>query len=152
MLVDIDGAENISDAIVVHGPDQETHDKRLHEVMKRLRDCGLTLNADKCQYNMNRILLMGIMLSEKGIGPTQERVRAVVEARQTTNVTELRSFLGLLSFSSRFIPRFATISEPLRRLTRKDTPFHFGPEQVKAFEDLRFEARPRKCDHTRVLR
>ena len=101
---------------------------------------------------MKSFVRNAIMLSEKGIGPTQERVRTVVEVRQPTNVTELRSFLGLVSFSSRFIPRFATISEPLRRLTRKDTPFHFGPEQVKAFEDLRFEARPRKCDHTRVLR
>ena len=137
VLAGIEGAENISDDIVVHGPDQATHDKRLHEVFKRLRDCGLTINSEKCQYNMDRIIFMGILLSEKGIGPTEGRVKAVLEARQPRNLAELRSFLGLVTYSSGFIPQFATISEPLRRLTRKNTPYEFGKEQVESFEKLK---------------
>ena len=136
-LAGIEGADNISDDIIVHGPDQETHDQRLHEVMKRLRDGGLTLNPDKCQFNMDRLIFMGILLSEKGIGPTQDRVKAVVEAREPQNMSEIKSFLGLVGFSSRFIPQFATISEPLRKLTRKGVPFVFGGEQRKAFNVLK---------------
>lgn len=49
----------------------------------------------------------------------------------------MRSFLGLVGYSNRFIPQFATLSEPLRRLTRKDTPFNFGPEQKQAFSALK---------------
>ncbi|KAJ8416539.1 hypothetical protein AAFF_G00358270 [Aldrovandia affinis] len=79
----------------------------------------------------------GILLSEKGIGPTEERVRAVSEAREPENASEVRSFLGLVSYSSRFIPQFATLSEPLRRLTRKDIPFSFGLEQKQAFKALK---------------
>ncbi|KAJ8333769.1 hypothetical protein SKAU_G00410880 [Synaphobranchus kaupii] len=77
--------------------------------------------------------------SEKGIGPTAERVRAVAEAREPENAAEVRSFLGLVGYSSRFIPQFATLSEPLRRLTRKDTPFEFGSEQREAFNALKNE-------------
>ncbi|KAJ8369419.1 hypothetical protein SKAU_G00094470 [Synaphobranchus kaupii] len=123
--------------IEVHARDQETHDKRLHTVMKRLEESGLTLNPDKCQFNMDRLVFMGILLSEKGIGPTEERVRAVSEAREPENASEVRSFLGLVSYSSRFIPQFATLSEPLRRLTWKDIPFSFGLEQKQAFEALK---------------
>ena len=86
---------------------------------------------------MDRLVFMGILLSEKGIGPTEERVKTILEVREPENVTELRSFLGLATYSSRFIPHFATLSEPLRRLTKKDTPFIFGPEQKTAFESLK---------------
>ena len=130
-LAGIEGVENISDNIVVHGPDTETHNRRLHQTIERLQECGLTLNAEKCLFNTDRLVFMGILLSEKGIGPTADRIKAVLE------VEEPKSFLGLANYSSRFIPHFATLSEPLRRLTRKETPFEFGPEQKKSFESLK---------------
>ncbi len=132
-LTGIEGVENISDDIIVHAPDQGTHDQRLHAVLERLESCGLTLNADKCQFNMDKLIFIGMLLSQKGIGPTAERVRTVAEAREPENASEVRSFLDLAGSSSRFIPKFASISEPLRRLTKEDTPFHFGPEQKQAF-------------------
>ncbi|KAJ8414520.1 hypothetical protein AAFF_G00037220 [Aldrovandia affinis] len=109
-LAGIEGVENISDDIIVHAQDQDTHDKRLHAVLTRLMERGLTLNPDKCQFNMDKLVFMGILLSEKGIGPTEERVRAVAEAREPENAAEVRSFLGLVGYSSRFIPQFATLS------------------------------------------
>ena len=72
---------------------------------------------DKCVFNMDKIVFMRILLTEKGIGPTEECVRAIVEASEPTTVSEVQSFLGLVNFSSRFIPQYATLSEPLRRLT-----------------------------------
>ena len=45
--------------------------------------------------------------------------------------------MHLAIYSGRFIPHFATLSEPLRRLTRKETPSEFGPEQKKSFECLK---------------
>ena len=136
-LAGIEGVENISDDIVVHAADPETHHQRLHAVMERLQQCGLTLNGDKCEFNMDRLVFMGILLTDKGIGPTTERVRAIAEAREPESASEVRSFLGLVSYSSRFIPDFATLSEPLRRLIKKDTEFVFGEEQRKAFSELK---------------
>jgi hypothetical protein len=49
VLAGINGAENISGDIVVHGADQASHDRSLHAVLERLRACGLTLNPAKCQ-------------------------------------------------------------------------------------------------------
>ena len=81
---------------------------------------------------------MGILLSQKGIGPTEERVRALQETRELKTVSEVRSFLGLANYSSRFIPHFATLTEPLRKLTKKkDVSFQFGPEQKASFESLK---------------
>ena len=64
-------------------------------------------------------------------------VKAVLEVEEPKSASDVRSFLGLANYTSRFIPHFATLSEPLRRLTRKETPFEFGPEQKKSFECLK---------------
>lgn len=88
---------------------------------------------------MDHLNFMGILLTQKGIGPTDERVRAVVEAREPQNASEVRNFLGLVNYSSRLIPQFATLAEPLRCLTRKDSKFVFGPEQKSAFKALKGE-------------
>ncbi len=79
-LAGIEGVEYISDDIIIDAPTQESHDQRLHAVLQRLMNCGLTLNGEKCQYNMNKLVFMGMLLSVKGIGPTTERVRAVINA------------------------------------------------------------------------
>ena len=150
MLAGIEGAENILGDIVVHGPDAEIHDQRLHQIKERLQDCGLTLNAEKCLFNMDRLVFMGMLLSETGIEPTEHRVKAVLEAGEPKSATDVRSFLGLANYSSRFISHFATLSEPLRRLTRKEIPFNFGPEQKKSFESLKqkmAEAFRQECTH-----
>ena len=134
----IKGVENISDDIVVHGPDTETHNRRLHQTIERLQECGLTLNAEKCLFNTDKLVFMGMLLSEKGIGPTADRVKAVLEVEEPKSASDVRSFLGLANYSSRFIPHFATFtSVPLPRPTRKETPFEFGPEKKKSFEFLK---------------
>ena len=56
---------------------------------------------------------------------------------QPTNVSELRSFLGMTAYCSRFIKDYASITEPLRRLTKKETPWLWENAQEKAFEKLK---------------
>ena len=69
---------------------------------------------------------MGHLMSSKGIGPTESRVEAVVRAQEPTNAEEVRSFLGLVNFSGRFILNLASITERLREFTRKDVLFVGG--------------------------
>ena len=64
-------------------------------------------------------------------------MKALAQAREPESVAEVRSFLGLANYSSRFIPQFATLSVPLRRLTKKDVPFVFGTEQKRSFRALK---------------
>lgn len=55
--------------------------------MKRLRECGLAPNPAKCQFSMDHLNFMGILLTQKGIGPTEERVMTVVEAQEPKNAS-----------------------------------------------------------------
>ena len=69
---------------------------------------------------------MGLLVSKYGIGPTEEKVRAVLELIRPTTPTEVRSFLGMVGFSARFIPNLATIAEPPPAIFRQGTPFVWG--------------------------
>ena len=101
---------------------------------------------------------MGILLSQNGVGPMEEKVRATKEASRPTTPSEVRSFLGLVGFCSRFIPDFATIAEPLRALTRNGVEFEWTNVQEKAFQTLKEQlaevsilAYLEKTAHTRVI-
>ena len=133
----IHGVANKSDDIIVHTETRSEHYESVHKLLDRLRSAGLTVNWQKCELFKTELVFDGHKLSDKGVNPTQEKVKAVEEAREPENISELRSFLGLVNYSARYIPNFATIAEPLRRLTRKDEPFVFGEEQRQSFQALK---------------
>ena len=134
---DISGVTSIADDIVVYGKSIEEHDNSLYMLMKRLEEKKLTVNQDKCNIGMDGIQFMGLIVNKHGIGPTEEKVKAIKETKEPSSISELKSFLGLASFCSRFIPDFATIVEPLRKLTRQGTEWKWGSEEQNAFDMLK---------------
>ena len=132
-----EGVRNIHDDIIVRGKTAEQHDTRLEKALERIQEKGLTLDKEKCKFHMSEIEFMGHLPSARGTGPTHEKVEVVTEARKPESVAEVRSFLGLVNFCARFIPDLATVSEPLRRLRRKDVPYQWGKEEDKAFNELK---------------
>jgi len=136
-LQGIPGARNISDDIIVFGTDQESHDKSLELTLERLKLKGLTLNREKCLFSVPELVFFGFKISADGIKPDDKKVDAVKNARPPQNAAEVRSFLGLVNYCARFIPNFATLAEPLRRLTRGDTDWSWGEAQRNAFDRLR---------------
>ena len=137
VLQECDGAHNILDDVIVHTPTEEEHDKRFENVVRVMSSRGLTLNRDKCQFKMSHLEFMGHVLSARGIGPADVKVKAVVDAREQTNAAEVRSLLGVVNFTARFIPDLATVSAPLRQLTKSGEPFVWGPEQQQSFDELK---------------
>lgn len=127
-ITDCPSATNVADDIVVYEQTTEEHESNLVTLLERLQERNRTLNKDKCKIEMNQIVFMGLLLGEHGVVPTEEKVRAVHETEPPTSVAEVWSFLGLISFSSSFLPDFATTAEPLQKLTRQDTKWKYGKE------------------------
>ena len=80
---------------------------------------------------------MGHTLTSEGLKPQDSKIQAVLQTERPSNVKEMKSFLGLVSYCSKFVPQFDTISEPLRKLTRKNETFRWEKEQQNAFETLK---------------
>ena len=137
VLQECDGAHNIIDDVIVHAPTEKEHDRRFENVVRVLSSRGLTLNRDKCQFKLSHLEFMGHVLSALGFSPADVKVKAVVDACEPTNAAEVRSFLGPVNFTARFIPDLATVSAPLRQLTKSGEPFVWGPEQQQSFDELK---------------
>lgn len=103
LVQSIQGVTNLADDIIVHGSNKTEHYRRLVQVLDRLQDAGLTLNSDKCVFGVDELEFVGHKLSEKGINPAESKVDAIVNAGNPQNVSELRSFLGIANYCSKFI-------------------------------------------------
>ena len=132
-----EGALNIADDLIVYGRNETEHDDNLFRVLRRLEEKGLTVGLPKCSFRQPQIEFFGLRLSDRGVEPTTSKVKAITDAPRPSNASEIRSFLGTVGFSSRFIPGLSTTAEPLRRLTHKGARFVWGREQQDAFDTLK---------------
>ena len=131
------GVINIADDLVIHGNGVEQHDERLFVVLNRLKEVGLTLNGDKCEFGLPRLTFFGHQVTQNGVEPTEEKVAAIWNADPPQNASEARSFLGLAQFVSKFIPDLSIVAEPIQRLTHKNVEFKWQSEQQAAFDKLK---------------
>ena len=79
----------------------------------------------------------GQIFSADGTRPDPQRVVDLQNVATPTTVQEVRSLLGMANYSSQYIPNFATITAPLRLLTKNDTPFVWTTVHKNAFDNLK---------------
>ena len=122
---DIPFCLNQRDGILIGGATIADHNMTLETALQRAKDYGITLNRDKCQFGMQELEFYGYRFTSEGLKPTRthEKCHAVKECSSPNSREEVRSFLGMIGSLSKFIPRYAVLKAPLRRLTRKYVPF-----------------------------
>lgn len=137
IVAGLEGVIVYLDDAMVWGRSQEEHDTRLKNLLNRLKEYNVLLNEDKCQYNVDELEFLGHNLSSDGVKPTDSRVRAVEQFRRPENIAEVRSFLGLITYVSRFIPHLASKTEMLRALLKKETKFQWTSAHQSTFEEIK---------------
>ena len=106
---DINGVFNISDDIIAHATTQNKHLQQLRKVFDKIREKGLKLNFKKCEFGKSSINYMGYILRSEGLFPEPEKVNSILHMKPPSNTSEVRSFLGLVTHCSKFVPNFAAI-------------------------------------------
>lgn len=125
------------DDILVTGVDEEDHLRNLDRVMVRLETAGVTLKESKCIFAAPSVEYLGYVIDKDGLHPSQEKLRAIQEAPEPRNVTELKSFLGLLNYYSKFMPNLSVVLSSLYRLLKKDVKWSWTKEQSAAFDNAK---------------
>ena len=133
LLQGIDGVSVYIDDILVTGSTLEEHLRNLEEVLHRLDEAGLHLNLTKCFFLRKSIEYLGHVIDRDGIHPTEEKVHAIKDAPQPQNVTQLRSFLGLIIYYCKFLPNLSAKLIPLYAPLNKGEKWHWDSEQEHAF-------------------
>ena len=122
------------DDLCITGSSPAEHLKNVKEVLKRLSEAGLKVNVKKTTWLATEVQYLGHKISAAGIQPADEKVRAVREAPEPENLQQLRAYLGLLQYYSRFLPRLSVVASPLYQLEKKDVKWEWGPEQSSSFK------------------
>ena len=107
ILHDVEGAVCLMDDILVHGKLTEEHDRRLHIVLQRLQDAGVTLNKRKCLFSQDRVKFLGQIVDPAGVRPDPDKVSAIVNYKTPTCVGDIRRLLGMTNQLGKFSPNLA---------------------------------------------
>ena len=125
------------DDVIVFGSSVEEVVDRLQVIFTRLREAKLKLKPQKCHLFQREVLYLGHIVSERGVSTDPAKVEVVATWPTPTNVTEVRSFLGLASYYRRFIYKFSDVARPLTALTKKENPFIWTDKCETAFQTLK---------------
>ena len=121
------------DDILVSGDTEEQHLDRLEQVFKRLHEYGLRLKMKKCEFLKPSVEYIGHGVDKHGLHALPSKVKAIVAAPAPRNVQELRSFLGLLNYYSKFIQNLSlSIIHPLNQLLQHDVTWKWSDDCAKA--------------------
>ena len=137
LLRNIPMVECTIDDIIISGHNDEEHLHHLEEVLTRLEKAGLRLNPQKCKFLANTVQYCGHTISKEGIHTMPSKVDAIQNAPAPETVSQVRSFVGLVTYYQRFIPDMATMLNPLTSLLQKDRQFQWTPECAAAFHQVK---------------
>ncbi|KAI2646124.1 Retrovirus-related Pol polyprotein [Labeo rohita] len=118
ILKGLHGVQNYLDDVIVYGRTAAEHDRNLQAVLTTLQHAGLMLNRAKCKFSCTCFPYLGHTITAQGLLPNVGHIQAILGAPAPTDAAKLRSFLGLTSWYSRFVPNYASEVEPMRACLR----------------------------------
>ena len=99
--------------------------ENLDRVLQRCQEKDLVLNWEKCHFMVREGIVLGHLVSERGIEVDKAKIDVIEHLPPLVNVKGIRSFLCHAGFYHRFIKDFSHIARPLTNLLAKDAPFEF---------------------------
>ena len=104
----------------------------LSQVLSRLGSAGMRLKREKCAFMLDKVSYLGHVISCEGLRTEDSKVTAIVGGPDPKDLSELRSFLGIVNYYGKFLPNLATILSPLYRLLQQSG----GPKQKRHVKKL----------------
>jgi hypothetical protein len=109
----------------------------LEKVLSRCEEKNLVLNWEKCHFMVTNGIVLGHIVSSKGIEVDKSKIELIANLPTPKSVKDVRSFLGHAGFYRRFIKDFSVISKPLSNLLTKDNIFEWTEHCEEAFVKLK---------------
>jgi hypothetical protein len=125
------------DDIIIYSKSKKEHRGHVRQVLEALQKAGLQLDIRKCDFGVQEIKYLGLIITTNGIKMDPKKVETIVNWNDPPNVKDLQSFLGFANFYRRFIKDFSKIAHPLTTLTRKDQEYKFDDLCKTAFQKLK---------------
>lgn len=125
------------DDILIYSDNLEDHRRHVRIVLQALREAGLQIDIDKCEFHQSSVKYLGLIIGSDGIKMDPTKVEAILSWGVPTNLKEVQGFLGFANFYRRFIKNFSRVVGPLTDLTKKGRTFAWSAACNKAFVTLK---------------
>lgn len=128
------------DDLIVASETFNEHMNVLNLVFDRLCAANLTINYEKSEFCCSSLSYLGYVVDAHGLHTDQSKVDTIVNFPLPRTYTELKRFIGLTSWYSRFIEHFATTAAPLHNLTKgksKNKSIQWTDEARDSFMELK---------------
>lgn len=135
ILVRIERSTGWASPIVVVTPEEML--SVLVGFLEMVEDRNLKANWGKCKFLVKEVKYLGHVLSQNGLRISGDKVKAILEAPAPRNVSELRSFVGLVDYCSRFLANLNTKMAPLFELLKKRELWSGTDTHERVFIDLK---------------
>jgi len=94
------------DDILVYSKSKEDHMEHLRIILKTLAKHKLYAKLKKCEFWIEKVHFLGHVISAERISVDSAKVATVMNWSKSTNITEVRSFLGMVGYYRRFVQDF----------------------------------------------
>lgn len=126
------------DDIIIVSKTFSDHIQALNRVFNKLKNAGLTVNIEKCNFCRPSLKYLGYVVDRYGLRTDIEKISCIANYDLPTNLKELRRFIGMTSYYRRFIKSFAHIAAPLNDLTKsKSKIIKWNDKAIEAFDNLK---------------
>jgi len=137
MLEGLEGVHCYVDDVVIWGSNLIEHNERLTKVLQRVRENGLTLNREKCQFGVQEITCLGDKLSFQGVKPDQEKIKAILGMPRPTDRKGVLRIMGMINFIGKFIPNLSVKTSALRELLHDSKEFKWTSRNEREWNALK---------------
>ena len=134
---DIPGCETDIDDILIWGRTFEEHDRNLENVLNRVRQVNMKLSKEKCQFRQTEITYLGERLTQQGVQPDLDKIKAIRDYSKPENKHDVQCLLGMVNFVAKFAPKVSEVTAPLRELIKRNVEFHWLDIHDQAFSNLK---------------
>jgi len=127
---------NYMDDFVILAKTMEKLKERTIQFLKIAEKHNLCFEWSKCNFNIEKIPILGVIMGKGQVKMEQEKIKAIKEWKMLTKVKDVESFLELVNFYQRFIQNFSYMARLLNKLKDKKE-WIWNEEYNKAFEELK---------------
>jgi len=127
---------NYMDDFVIPARTMEELKERTVRFLKIAEKHNLCFKQSKCDFNMEEIPILGVIVGKGQIKMEQEKIKAVKDWKIPTKTKDVESFLGFANFYQYFIKNFSHTAKPLNELKGKKE-WKWEEEHQKAFDELK---------------
>lgn len=127
------------DDTLIYSKGEKEHVGHLDSVFQLLKQHTLAAKISKCKFAIKEVENLGHIISKKGVSIDPIKIKAIQEWLKPATVKQLRGFLGLSGYYIRFIKSYASLSQPLNALLKKNVKFRWSDELQMSFDALKKE-------------